>query len=408
MNRVSPLFIFLCICSVSSAQYPTQGLVASYPLDGNANDASSNGFHGRIIRARPTEDRFGNPNAALFFDGRSSYVRLGNILNSIFCAPAAKFTITGWARTQSYPGYQGGGVIISKSAGGTYGPYQWSLCHDHDGRIKWFVSSSSDASDYLELESNTVAADEWFHFAAVFDGSQKASNRMQLYVDGVRGSPSRRRGVLGTSTEESDQEITLGAGHRSGEPFVPNNQYCGDIDDIQIYDRALSSAEIASGTQVQAQSPSPSPLPPPTIIIESPAFARAGEMFWVEFNASESFASTDLSKLGFDVTFTNTEFVDFVSADASSSLLGPNLMYLATPDEAHGRVTVSLSRNDADEDLPDGQLLIRLRFRIAARTPDRTSVTFILSNIAASDTDGAPLELGDRSSTTMIRATARR
>lgn len=406
MNRVITLFIALCICSVSLAQYPTQGLVASYPLDGNANDASSNGFHGKMSRARPTEDRFGNPDAALFFDGKSSYVRLANILNSIFCAPAAKFTIMGWARTQSYPGYQGGGVIISKSAGGTYGPYQWSLCHDHDGKIKWFVSSSSDASDYIEIESNTVAADEWFHFAAVFDGSQRASNRMRLYVDGVQGSPSRRRGILGTSTEESDQEITIGAGHRASEPFVPNNQYCGTIDDIQIYDRALSSAEIASSTI--AQSPSPPPLPPPVIIIGSPAFARAGEVFSVEFNASESTAPTNLSKLSFDVTFTNTELVDFVSVDATSSLLGPNLMCIATPDETHGRVSVSLSRNDTDEDLPDGQLLIRLRFRIAARTPDNTSVTFILTNISASDTDGEELHFGDQSSTTRIRAAARR
>jgi hypothetical protein len=406
MIRTTSLLILLCFYSVSSAQYPTQGLVANYSLNGNAYDASGNGFHGKIIRARPTEDRFGNLNGALFFDGRSSYVRLGNILNSVFCAPVAKFTIMGWAMTQSYPNYQGGGVIISKSAGGTYGPYQWSLDHDNDGKIKWFVSSSSDASDYVEIESSIIPTDQWFHFAAVFDGSQQASSRMRLYVDGVSGSPSRRIGVLGTRTEATDQEITLGAGHHADRPDSPNNNYCGAIDDIRIYDRVLSMTEISSCLLAGNWAP---PTPPkPTITAESPAFVRAGEEFWVELNATDLPTSTNIVNIGFDVIYTNTEIVDFVGANASSSLLGPELLYLATPNEAKGRVSVGLSRKEGDEEPQDGQLLIRLKFRIAKNASDNSSVTFILANISASDNEGTSLRFADRSSTTMIRAGARR
>jgi len=405
MHRTILLILLLFVFSISLAQIPTNGLVASYSLNGNADDGSGNGYHGRTIRARPAEDRFGNPSSALYFDGNSSYVRLGNILNSVFSAPSAKFTVTGWAKTQSYPTYQGGGVIISKTAGGTYGPYQWSIDHDNDGRIKWIVSSSSDARDYIEIESNTIPTNRWFHFAAVFDGSQQASDRMNLYVDGVSGSPSRRIGVLGTSTVATDQEVTIGAGHRANEPSVPNNQYCGAIDDIRIYDRVLSVAEIESC--VHAENWTPPPPPMPAITAESPYEAMAGTEFWVEIRATNVTNTANVWNVGFDVIYTGSQYVDFVSADASMSLLGPDLLYIATPNEANGRVSVGLSRKTPGEDNATGRRLIRLKFRIAEDAPANTSVTFILMNLSARDGEGQSLQFSNRSSNTLIRAIAR-
>jgi len=53
---------------------PTEGLVAWYPFNGNANDESGNGYDGATQNVEPTLDRFGNENAAYEFDGESSYV----------------------------------------------------------------------------------------------------------------------------------------------------------------------------------------------------------------------------------------------------------------------------------------------------------------------------------------------
>jgi hypothetical protein len=47
----------------------SNGLVAHYPFNGNANDESGNGNHGTVHGAKLTQDRFGNPNSAYYFDG---------------------------------------------------------------------------------------------------------------------------------------------------------------------------------------------------------------------------------------------------------------------------------------------------------------------------------------------------
>ena len=47
----------------------TDGLLAYWPFDGNANDASGNGVHGTVSGAVLTEDRCGNENSAYGFDG---------------------------------------------------------------------------------------------------------------------------------------------------------------------------------------------------------------------------------------------------------------------------------------------------------------------------------------------------
>ena len=46
------------------------GLVAYYPLNGNANDESGNGNHVTVYGATLTTDRFGNTNKAYSFDGK--------------------------------------------------------------------------------------------------------------------------------------------------------------------------------------------------------------------------------------------------------------------------------------------------------------------------------------------------
>jgi hypothetical protein len=224
---------------------PAHGLVAHYPFDGSIQDRSggnSNGIPSYDVQW--VSDRFGKPDGALHFDGATGYVRLGNVLNSVFSASVAKFTVAGWAKTDMYPSHQGGGSIVAKAAGGAAGPYQWSVTHDHDGRLKGFVPSKLDASAYLEKQSEVISVGRWLHFALVFDGSLTETDRVQLYVDGIAGVTSRHVGIFGVTTQKSDQEITVGATHHAGLPFSADNFYLGTIDDIRIYNRALSQAEI--------------------------------------------------------------------------------------------------------------------------------------------------------------------
>ena len=125
-------------------------MVLYYPFSGNANDSSGNGYNGTVSGATLTTDRFGAANGAYSFDGSTSTIRCGDILDSVFSAPVAKFSVSGWADTRTYGSFQtGGGFIIGKNAGGTYGPYQWSVSHV-GGLIVAGVFSDTAQQNYVE------------------------------------------------------------------------------------------------------------------------------------------------------------------------------------------------------------------------------------------------------------------
>jgi hypothetical protein len=71
-----------------------QGLVAYYPFNGNANDASGNGNNGIVNGATLTADRFGNANRAYNFDGNAQYI---SVQNSVTLSPL-NLTISVWYR----------------------------------------------------------------------------------------------------------------------------------------------------------------------------------------------------------------------------------------------------------------------------------------------------------------------
>ena len=54
----------------------TTGLVAYYPFNGNADDATSNHNNGAVYGATLTQDRFGNPNSAYYFNGTDNYIQV--------------------------------------------------------------------------------------------------------------------------------------------------------------------------------------------------------------------------------------------------------------------------------------------------------------------------------------------
>src|ERR1019366_3185308 len=86
-----------------SQSFLTNGLVAYYPFNGNANDASGNGNNGTVYGAILTTDRFGNSNSAYSFDGASSYIEVPSNASLLF---SNQLTISAWIKWVSFPGSQ--------------------------------------------------------------------------------------------------------------------------------------------------------------------------------------------------------------------------------------------------------------------------------------------------------------
>jgi hypothetical protein len=79
------------------------GLVAYYPFNGNANDASGNGNNGTVVGAVLTTNRFGEINSAYYFGGSSSIV----FSSPPTVMPQGSFTYSLWLNANYTPTYAG-------------------------------------------------------------------------------------------------------------------------------------------------------------------------------------------------------------------------------------------------------------------------------------------------------------
>jgi hypothetical protein len=221
-----------------------EGLVAYYPFDGNANDLSGQGHQGTVIGAVLSDDRFGKPNSAYYFNGSSSYINLGDILDEVFSKANARFSVSGWAKTVT-PGSvsKGGGFIIGKSGGGTAGVYEWGINHYADNNVYANIFFDGYVTRFVQVTSSPVRSGPWFHFVYVFDGSLPSGEREKLYINAsIDLIVTQQIGSPGTGTLNTTQPLTIGAGFNL--PNNPNNYYNGYLDDIRIYNRPLTLKEI--------------------------------------------------------------------------------------------------------------------------------------------------------------------
>ncbi len=189
------------------------GLAAYYPFSGNANDQSGNGNNGTVFGAVLGADRFGSANSAYSFDGTNDYVR---IPHSESLNITGDLTIGAWIRTGS------AGRIIFSNMQETSPHYGYSLRVSWDGNLQFM------AGDKILLGDTPVNTDRWTHVAATLSG-QTAT----IYIDGVPNVT----GTVGIPTSSWLDE-TIGA---SDTPYYFWN---GSMDEVRVYNRALSSAEI--------------------------------------------------------------------------------------------------------------------------------------------------------------------
>jgi hypothetical protein len=104
----------------------------------------------------------------------------------------------------------------------------WKLGTTPDG--KWEFSIKNQSGGFFTVIGGSVVADKWFHIVGVWDGSQ-----LWLYVNGVRYGPVRTIGQVGNNYDVLVGQCQL---------FSAGNYWNGTIDDICIYNRALSEKEI--------------------------------------------------------------------------------------------------------------------------------------------------------------------
>jgi hypothetical protein len=199
----------------------TDGLIAWYPLDGNANDVSGNGNHGTVSGATITN---GIKNQCYSFDGVDDYVDCGNItLSGNFTWECYFKTLDTSLRLMDIRGTGSLGVV--KGVQISY-VSSWSnaLIDDGLGNYIQFSGASSFGID-----------NEWHKVSITFDNTTGTG---KFYGDGVLLDTQTNSSLIGITF--IDQNLILGANVNG-----KNTQlFSGKIDDVRIYNRSLSPEEI--------------------------------------------------------------------------------------------------------------------------------------------------------------------
>lgn len=225
------------------------GLALDYRFTGNANDNSGNSFHGTVVGATLTSDRFGIPNQAYNFNGTSNYIRSGNILNSVFAGAGNKFSISVWIKPATY---MSNNMILAKIADGACGEDQRQFYFRiWNGKIMFGYSSTLYTGNYRYPTGSTNITDtsKWYHIVVMYDGTINTGggmDRVKIYVDNVSETITVGATSTGTLGNIQAGAAQMGIGDYLNTSGTQCNAtaFNGKIDDIRIYDRLLNTAEI--------------------------------------------------------------------------------------------------------------------------------------------------------------------
>lgn len=235
------LLCFLCISEFCTAQLNLdKGLQAYYPFNGSASDASGNNNNPVFNNATITSDRFGNANSAYHFNGVYQYMRIPNKPTLNF---KNEITLSVWVRpTGFYYGICHASQLISKG-GGNYNDGNYALRYDD---ALYTNSRGCDGGKCDTLHQNFrgtgtvlkpyggdfIKKDKWYNVLYTNDGKMA-----RLYVN-----CELKYSVPFPETFTNGEDLFFGKSDDDLFPFWLN----GDLDDIRIYNRALTANEITA------------------------------------------------------------------------------------------------------------------------------------------------------------------
>ena len=209
-----------------------KGLVAYYPFTGNAIDSSGNGHNGTVYSASLTTNRFGTPNSAYAFNGDSAYIKVADA-TSLRLANT-DFTISAWIYLDSI--IHTHNVIISKRAAGSKTGYILSIERIQDSlsnalRISFQVSSGSDPKI---LSQTTISLNQWNHIVIRYNLNTKT---IDIFLN---NKPDVSLSNFLSPNASAANDLLVG-----NDAVDKTSFFQGKIDDIRIYNRALSDSEIS-------------------------------------------------------------------------------------------------------------------------------------------------------------------
>lgn len=226
-----------------------EGLVAYYPFDLNAEDYSGYAHHGEVMGAQLTEGKIG---MAYDFDGTDDYVQVDH-------SPALKFdtgeefAISLWfKRDIAGEQFVQGDLISIWESEDVKDPYSYAIrfftqVSDRPGEIAAgrFDSNDFDCRNIPYMYSPPCRGQSWYHMVFQLQG-----NMLQLYINGALVSE-----IIDNTECTLPTDSPLFIGTRSTSFDNANNRpFSGAIDEVRIYNRFMTLAEIEELSSITSTS----------------------------------------------------------------------------------------------------------------------------------------------------------
>ena len=225
------------VAAVSPTKTLTSGLVGYWTFDGNStnwatgktNDVSGQGNTGTLTSMSTTTSTvMGKIGQGLQFDGSADrYVNVGSNLDF---SSGLKFSISFWVKGNTTQ-VSGAGLIARGNGGGGE---QYSL-DVNAGVFRFYTYLSDGVTVGVNISASEGPTSTWKHLVVTYNA---LANSGIMYLNGV----SVNSGTTGASLQIASHITSIGSRQSaSGSYNLPFN---GSIDDVRIYNRALSANEV--------------------------------------------------------------------------------------------------------------------------------------------------------------------
>ena len=227
MNRLF-LLLFGAVSLVAHAQVPdyvpTEGLVAWYPFNGNANDESGNGNHGEEYGTSYVDDRF-NGSAMAIACGEpqfATWVQLPTELETT----ALDFTFSFWIQPWSIDGRS---ELISRDDNAPQAGGDWSI-YITDGVLNFETRIGNEPTNFVV--GGNVEANAWSHVVINRNASQGEN---LIFLNGA---------IVAAAAEPFGALSPTNPIHIGRHAVLESLFFRGDFDDFGFWNRALTEEEI--------------------------------------------------------------------------------------------------------------------------------------------------------------------
>ena len=213
----------------SSANTCTGGTNDSCDSSGNGHDGAWTG------NATNISGKFGQ---GVDFDGTDDEINVGSDAALDDIGDGKSFSVSAWINGDT-GGWSGSNQVVYVSKHNNSGGNGWGLYDQFNGKPTFIVNHST--TDAHARHSSVLSENRWYHLVGTFD---HVSGIPRLFIDGAEanytGSNGQQITAVGSYTTDASHDLMIGSSDKTSS----TDDVDGQMDEVRIYNRVLSPAEI--------------------------------------------------------------------------------------------------------------------------------------------------------------------